>query len=91
MPNHPPNLGVVREGLTNGRVGVSVTGGVSASAAKRWMQGVRVRPENCEEDIDRDVLFCLGDAMTNPCGDFSFNVTECAASDEGAVSDSDDF
>jgi hypothetical protein len=33
----------------------------------------------------------LGDAMTNPCGDFSFNVTECDASDDGAVSDSDDL
>ena len=78
--------------MTNGRVGVSVTGGISASAAKRWTQGVRVRPENCEEDgRGYNVLFCLGDAMTNPCGDFSLNVTERAASDDGAVSDSDDF
>ncbi len=55
------------------------------------MQGVRVRPENCEEEgRGYNVLFCLGDAMTNPCGDFSFNVTECDASDDYAVSDSDD-
>ena len=76
--------------MTNGRVGVSVTGGISASAAKRWTQGVRVRPENCEDD-GYNVLFCMADAMTNPCGDFSFNVTEFDASDDGAVSDSDDF
>ena len=51
---------------------------------------MRVRPENCEDD-GYNVLFCMADAMTNPCGDFSFTVTERTASSDDAASDSDDF
>ena len=68
---------MVQEALTNGRIGVKVTGNMSASIAKRWAAGVRVRQENCEEyDTGSSVLFCVATEMTNPCGEFSFSVVE---------------
>jgi hypothetical protein len=69
--------GVLHEALTEGRVGVKLTGIMPLSTAKRWQSGVRVRPEHCEEyDTGSSVLFCAAHELANPCGEFKFRVIQ---------------
>jgi len=57
-----------------------LAGDISAATAERWAAGVRVRPENCiEYGAGSEVMFLMADAMTNPCGEFKFNLTELAS------------
>jgi hypothetical protein len=81
--------GVLHEALTEGRVGVKLTGIMPLSTAKRWQSGVRVRPEHCEEYVTgSSVLFCAAHELANPCGEFKFRVIQhIGASDFGYAYD----